>query len=38
MQSEDMVTANMDNSFNKFCYERKKTNGKQLERDLGSRK
>ena len=35
--SEDMVTANRDNSFNKFCYERKKTNEKQLERDLESR-
>lgn len=29
--------ANIDSSFNEFCYERKKTNGKHLERNLGSR-
>lgn len=32
-----MVIANRDNPFNKSCYERKKTNEKQLERDLESR-
>lgn len=32
-----MVIANRDNPFNKSCYERKKTNEKQLGRDLESR-
>lgn len=28
IESEDMVIYNIDNSFNKFCQERKKTNGR----------
>lgn len=32
-----MVIANIYNPFNKFCYEERKTNGKQLEKDLESR-
>lgn len=37
IESEDMVIDNIDNSFNKLCYERKKANRSHPERNLGSR-
>lgn len=37
IESEDMMIANIDNSFNKLCYERKKADRRHPERNLGSR-